>query len=307
MLPAKKIWPRTVGFDGGDFCGKTRLALDLLSMMRAHGLDPLYVHLPLDSGLSIGFIDSARRYQVPRECLPLLYAMNRTEVLGPLRQWQSESGGRWLVFDRTVWSGIAYASEGPGPEEEYLLALDWNFPDPQVGFYLKRSAERSRELMALSRERSGVNETRAALDLDFALQKKVRGNFERYFAGRRNWRTINVDWPQESLHEEDLVIPGGSGEFSQRDWEMLVSARVWAIFCFKTDNRLLLPQEPRVEVLTSSGEGILIEHSRAEQLLDQTLRYGVVGERKEAIEKKEDQRARKIVEGTLMPVGPERR
>lgn len=217
--PVKRIWPRTIGFDGADVVNKTRFAILTVRMLRAYGQQAAYCSLPTEQTESGFLIKYFKGLGIANEALPVLYAADRAEILAPAEEWLAESEKRWLVFDRTDNAGKAYAIARGGmtSDPEWLDALDAYFPEMQVGFYLTRPVEESMQISEM-RENSSIDRSKLEVDNDLVLQQGVREVFESIISQKPNWVTVDVSG-----------VASSPEEFAR--WEKEKGMRIWSELC----------------------------------------------------------------------------
>ena len=207
------ILPQTIGFEGPDGTNKTRFSLTVCNLLRLCEQKVLYCPYPnphTAAGLLLG---NNQRFEprIASEALPALQAASRAETLPLLNYWIAKGSQHWIVFDRTKYSGEAYARASGEKDLEWLRALDRYFPDPELGFYLVRPLEESLKIAGRRDETSIVKDE---LDKNIQLQARIREIYPQILQGKKNWTSLNVSGIADNLEE------------FQR-WEIKVGMEIW--------------------------------------------------------------------------------
>lgn len=131
---------RMIAVEGIDQAGKWTVCERLASELRAAGIVTELTGFP-DYGTPLGgeirrFLVGERRY--PPEVRQLLYVANRWERAGDLRAWLD--GGRAVVVDRYIASGIAYGT-AHGLDADWMNAVECGLPAADLTILLDIAPE----------------------------------------------------------------------------------------------------------------------------------------------------------------------
>jgi len=218
MNLSRKIHERFIGFEGPDGVNKTTFAVLTHRLLRSFGQDPLYIHLPCEYTISGELI--AVQSTMAQESRPVLYAANRMEALKLANEWTESKQNRWVVWDRTHYSGITYfMAPGYIQDEAWLDQIDAHFPEVEVGIYLHRPVEESISILK-QRNVDRISTDNRILDQDERLQREVRARYLRLISVRHNWQAVDVSGTDSPPHEN-------------LEWQQQKGALIWQVICQK--------------------------------------------------------------------------
>ena len=208
------------GLDGAGKSTQIRLLRDLLS---ERGVASEYVHFPRFDAPVYG--DLIARFlrgefggvnEVNPYLVALLYAGDRAEAGGMIRQWLSE--GRAVILDRYVWSNVGYqCAKLPAGEERDRLArwiLDLEFghnalPRPDVSLFLDVPFSFTERKLAEERAGDDRSYLRGAKDIHegaLDLQRRVREVYLSMAARDASLRVVACGDPTGAMETPERIF-----------------------------------------------------------------------------------------------------
>jgi dTMP kinase len=147
----RRLAGRLIAVEGIDQAGKQTVCERLAARLRADGVSVALAGFP-DYATPLGreiaaFLAGERDY--PPEARQLLYAANRWERAAELRAWLA--GGRAVVVDRYVASGIAYGT-AQGLDPAWMREVERGLPAADLTLLLDITPEVSRARKVTARD-----------------------------------------------------------------------------------------------------------------------------------------------------------
>ncbi len=190
-----------IAVEGIDQAGKQTVCEQLVEWLRRDGTPAELTGFP-DYATPLGreiaaFLRGERDF--PPQARQLLYAANRWERAGVIRDWLAS--GRTVVVDRYIASGIAYGA-AQGLDLDWMLELERGLPVPDLTVLLDIPPE-----VSLARKRTG----RDAYEERTELLSRARDTYLA-LAKAPSWRVIDASGHQATVWSSVEAAVTGFGE-----------------------------------------------------------------------------------------------